>query len=172
MKNASPGFTLVEALVVAAGLGVVSMISANFFLQVTRFDRQVSARQQNQRDARVTLSGIEREISQARGRTVVIDRLDASQPPYSRLTFSGHDGRTVAYYQKGVSLYRRVTKGASTTNSMIATGLRQVLFSYPMSENSALVSVSVTFERATYGSGKKSLQLAVSKVRIQNPDAY
>lgn len=171
-RPAQAGFTLVEAVITSACTGLLALVASSMFLQINRFDRQVSARQQIQRDARVSLSSIERDVSQARGRTIVIDREDADQPPYSRLTFSSHDGRTVTFYQKGSALYRRVVRSGSTSKSIVATGLRQVLFTYPRSENSALIAISATFERATYGSGKKSLQLALSRVRIQNPDAY
>lgn len=166
------GFTLTELLIVSACVGVVGMIAAALFTHVSRFDRQVSARQQIQRDARVSLSSIERDVAQARGRTIVIDREDSAQPPYSRLTFSSHDGRTVTFYQKGTTLYRRVVRSGTTSRSIVATGLRQLLFTYPRSENSALVAISATFERSTSVSGRKSLQLAMSRVRVQNPEAY
>lgn len=166
------GFSLIESVITSACVGVLALIASSLLLQITRFHRQVSARQQIQRDARVSVSSIEREVAQARGRTIVIDREDSSQPPYSRLTFSSFDGRTVCFYQKGTTLYRRVIKNGATTKSIVATELRQVLFTYPQSENSALVAVSATFERKTYSAGKKSLQLAISRVRIQNPDAY
>lgn len=166
------GFTLTEVLIFAAMAGIVSLAASGLFLHATRFNRQASARSQNQRDARVSLLTIERELSQARGRTIVIDRLDASQPHYSRIAFSLFDGRTVTVYQKGTKLYRQVSKGGVTSRSLVATGLRQAVFSYPMSDNSSLVSIGLTFERGTYEGASKSLQLSLARVRIQNADAY
>jgi Tfp pilus assembly protein FimT len=167
-----PGFTLIEAVMTAAAAGVLFLVAGALILQITRFNRQVGAHEKIQRDARVALAGIEREIAQARGHTVVIDRYDVNQPPYSRLTFSGVDDRTVSYYQQGTKLLRRVVKGGVSDTVLVADGLRQVTFSYPMSENSTLVSLSVAFERATYGEASKSFQLSLGRVRIQNPDAF
>lgn len=156
----------------SAVIGMVSVVIATLILQVTRFDRQTSARGQVQQAARVSLSAMEREVAQARGRTIVIDRLDAAQPPYSRMTFSGADGRTVSFYQDGGRLFRSVTKAGVTTKSVVAADLRQVVFSYPASDNASLISISATFERGTYQGSTKSMQLSLAKVRIQNPDAY
>lgn len=172
MTTGRRGFTLVEAVMASAGMGMILIVISSLLLQVTRFNRQVSARGEVQRSARVALSAMEREVSQARGRTIVIDRLDAAQPPYSRMSFSGPDGRTVSFYQSGTRLLRRVTAAGGTNTSVLASDLRQVVFAYPSSDNSALLSIGVTFERGTYQGSSKSLQLALSKVRIQNPDAY
>lgn len=172
MTSARRGFTLVEAVMASVASGMLLLVVSSMFLNITRFNRQASATGEVQRSARVALSAMEREVAQARGRTVVIDRFDAAQPPYSRLTFTGHDGRTVAFYQKGTRLLRRVTLGGSASTSIISSDLRQVTFSYPSSDNAGLISIGVAFERGTYQGLKKSLQLSVAKVRVQNPNAY
>lgn len=166
------GFTLVEAVMTAGAAGIVALIAASMMLQVTRFDRQVSARAGVQRDSRISLEVIERELSQARGRSILIDRYDADQPPYSRVTFGTLDGRTISYYQRGSRLYRRLLVNGAPSTAVVATGLRRVVFSYPMSDAAALVSIGLTFERKTYQGRDKSLQLSLAKVRVQNPDAY
>lgn len=166
------GFSMVEAVMVSSAIGIVAMIASSLFLQAGRVNRQISARAQIQRDARTCLLTIERELSQARGRTIVIDRFDGSQPPYSRLSFSLFDGRSVSVYQKGDKLYRRVVAPSGTSTVLIATGLRQLVFSYPMSDNTALVSIGLSFERDTYDREKKSLQLSLARVRVQNADSY
>lgn len=166
------GFTLIEAVMSAAVLGMVFLVGSTLFLQLTRFNQQARARSEIQRDARVDLALIEREIAQARGRTIVIDRLDADQPPYSRMSFSGFDGRSVAFYQKGRGLFRKVVSPSGTDTTLLATGLRQALFTYPRSDDTDLIAVGLTFERNSYEGRKKTLLLSVSKVRVQNGDAY
>lgn len=168
----APGFTLVEVVIAAAVAGVVSLLAASLTLQIVRFNSQVTARAAVTRDARVSLGVIQRELSQARGHTVVIDRYDADQPPYSSAAFTTIDGHDVCYYQRGSRLYRRVVKGAAISTAIVAAGLRQALFSYPMSDATGLLSVALTFEQATYGGQRKSLSLSSSKIRIQNPDAF
>lgn len=162
------GFTIVELLIASALVGVISLVAATLLPRVLRFDSQVAARASVARDARESLGVIVQELAQARGHTVVIDRYDSGQPPYSQATFSTVDGRTVTYYQRGSRLYRRV--GAST--ALVATGLRQVAFSYPMSDQTSLVSLAVTFEQAAGDGSAKSLELSSVKVRLPNADSY
>lgn len=172
VTNRRLGFTLVEAVMTAAVAGVVGITAASLFFQVSRFQRSARARAEVQRDARVSLELIEREAAQGRGHTIVIDRLDASQPPYSRLTFSTFDGRTVSFYQQGQTLFQSVTRGGATSTTRLARGLREALFSYPRSDDPSLLAIALTFERSTYQSGSKSLELSLAKVRVQNGDAY
>jgi type II secretory pathway pseudopilin PulG len=165
------GFTLAEALLATAALGMISLVASALLLNTIRFDKQARARAGIQADARVCIEGITRELAQARGHTIAIDRYDASQPPYSRLTFSQTDGRTVSYFQRGPKLYRKVTAGAAVSTVLVADGLRQAAFSYPRSDTSGLVAISVTFERSA-GQAAKSLEVSLSHVRVQNPDAF
>jgi type II secretory pathway pseudopilin PulG len=162
------GFTITELLLAAAAAGMISVVSASLLMRVIRFNSQVTARATVTRDARASLQVLEQELAQARGHTVVIDRYDASQPPYSQATFTTVDGRAVTYYQRGSRLYRR--RGPST--SVVATGLRQVVFTYPMSDATGLLSLAVTFERAAGDGGTKTLELSSVKVKVQNADSF
>jgi prepilin-type N-terminal cleavage/methylation domain-containing protein len=171
MAMTQRGFTLAEAMIASAALGMISLVAGTLLLNTSRFNTQASARAAIQRDARICVEGISRELAQARGHTIVVDRYDAGQPPYSRLTFSQTDGRTVSYYQRGRGLYRKMIVGASVSTVLVADGLRQAAFSYPRSDNAGLVAISVAFERAN-ASSTKALELSLSHVRVQNPDAF
>lgn len=168
MRNVgSPGFTLTEAMMTVAIVGIVSVVVGNIFIYVTRFYRQATARSDIQRNARVSLDVMQRRISEAKGRTITIDRLNSSQPHYSRISFTSVEGPTISFYQEGTSLKQAV--GSSTTT--LAGDLRLMTISYPQSDNAKLLSLGLAFEKATFEGGSKSLQLSLEKVRIQNPDA-
>jgi type II secretory pathway pseudopilin PulG len=166
------GFTIVEGLIAAAVTGMLITAATGVFMGVMRFHRQASARAEVQRDSRVGLELIQREVAQARGHTIVIDRFDAAQPPYSRITFSTFDGRTLTFYQKGTRLLLKTIKGTAIFTAPIASNLREVIFSYPRSDAPDLVAVSMTFEKTTYQGNQKSLELGLANIRIENGDAY
>ena len=157
-----------ELMIVVAILGVVVSVGSRLFIQTTRFVRLSSARSEIQRDARMALANMNREIRQAQASSVVVDQA-AGQPPQSRITFTRYkpDGssQTVSYYQQGKKLYLQV--GAQAGRA-IAENLRYIAFTYPKTDDGTIISVSVTFEKATYEAQTKSLQMAVEKVRIMN----
>jgi len=90
-------------------------------------------------------------------------------PPHSRITFTRYkpNGSTeiVSYYQSGKKLYMS-TDGAA--GKKVADDLRYIAFTYPKSDDGYIISISVTFERATYEGATKALQMAVEKVRVMN----
>ena len=58
------------------------------------------------------------------------------------------------------------TNGAA--GKKVADDLRYIAFTYPKSDDGYIISISVTFERATYEGATKALQMAVEKVRVMN----
>ena len=162
-RNRSRGYTLTEMLIVVAIVGIVMTIGPSLLKDITRFSRMNTARVETQRSARVTLSQINRTLRQAQSSTIVISQ-EIGQPPCSRIAFSTIDGRDVAYFQRGTEL-RMVTGGSE---GLLAEGLRYLAFTHPRTDDGAIVSVSLTFERATYEGGTKALQMAIEKVRIMN----
>ena len=169
--HSTRGFTLTEAMMTVAIVGIVSVALGRMMIYVSRFYRQTSARSDIQRNVRTALDVIQRRLSEARGRSIVIDRLDGSQPHYSRLAFTDMDGKSITFYQQGTKLRSTVLSTGATQQTLLAENLRLMTFSYPLSDNAKLISVGLAFEKATYEGGTKSLQLSLEKVRIQNPDA-
>lgn len=169
-RRGSPGYTLTEAMLTVAILGIVSTVAGNLMIQAQRYIRLTMARTAIQRDSRAALSSVNRELRQALASTVVIDQV-TGQPPQSRVTFQRYkpDGttQTVCYYQQGRKLHLRL--GSATSGKAIADGLRYLAFTYPKTNDDAIISVSVTFESATVQGATKALQMAVEKVRIMNP---
>lgn len=165
LKN---GYTLVELMIVVAILGVIATAAPRLLNGIYRFSRLAIARVEIQKNARGALSNINRGLRQARAASVVIDQL-SGMPPHSRITFTRYkpDGSTeiISYYQNGRKLYLS-SNGAA--GKMIADDLRYVAFTYPQTDDDSIISISITFERATYEGGAKALQMAVEKVRVMN----
>lgn len=163
------GYTLIEMMIVVAIIGALVLAAPRLFLKVYQFTQLALARVEIQKNARGALSNINRDLRQALSGTIEIDSAPG-QPPHSRVTFSkyGAGGQPVRmrYYQRGTSLYQAV--GSSETGKLMAANLRYIAFTYPRTDNDELLSISITFEKATYEGGTKALQMAVEKVRIMN----
>ena len=162
-KNARRGFTLTEMMITVAILGVVIGIGPGILTNITRFSKLSRARLETQRNARDALNQINQSLRQASASSIVIEN-DAGEAPFSAISFSTVDGRWMKYYQAGNDL-KFVTAGSTTP---VSDGLRYIAFSYPRTDDSKIVSVSVTFEKDTYQGGTKALQMAIEKVRIMN----
>lgn len=162
------GYTLMELMIVVAIMGILLLAAPQIFKNAFRFVRLSFARAEIQKNARGSLSNINRELRQAQASSIVIDQL-TDMPPHSRITFTRYtpDGSTrqVSYYQKGKKLYLSID-GAD--GKMVANYLKYIAFSYPKTDDDSIVSVSLTFEKATYEGATKALQMAVEKVRIMN----
>lgn len=157
-----------EMMVVVGIMGVVMVAAPQTFTKVYRFVQLLTARVEIQKNARGALANINRDLRQALGDTVVIDSV-SGQPPHSRITFTKYDtvGSTItlSYYQQGNQLFQ--ARGG-VSGKMIANNLRYIAFTYPRTDDDTILSISITFEKATYEGGTKALQMAVEKVRIMN----
>jgi len=162
------GYTLMELMIVVAILGVIVSAAPRLFTGIYRFTRMITAKAEIQKNSRASLSNINRGLRQAQASSIVIDQL-SGMPPHSRITFTRYkpDGTTevVSYYQSGKKLYMS-TGGAA--GKKVADDLRYIAFTYPKSDDGYIISISVTFERATYEGAAKALQMAVEKVRVMN----
>lgn len=162
------GFTLTELMITIAIVGVVMAVGPNLLLNMVKFFRLQIARAEVQRDARAALDLINRNLRQATSTTVAVKNRP-NQPPYSWLTFEISKGTGAAlgwygFYQEGSKLQFN-NRGSTTT---ISENLRYLAFTYPRSDNAGIVSISMTFEKATYAGYTKALQLSIEKVRIMN----
>lgn len=159
------GFTLAEMMVTVAILGIVFALAPKVMIDTYKFFRLTIARSEIQRDARSALDLINRRMRQAKASTIVVDRLSTSQPPYSRVSFTTISGSTLSFYQDGKTLYMNDGLGGA---NRLAENLRYLAFIYGQTDNSYIMSVSVTFEKETYAGKAKALQTAVEKVRVMN----
>ena len=50
----------------------------------------------------------------------------------------------------------------------ISDGLRYIAFTFPMSDDMGIVSVSLTMEKETFQGRSKAMHLAVEKIRVMN----
>jgi prepilin-type N-terminal cleavage/methylation domain-containing protein len=157
------GVTLVEMMIAVAVMSVVFLLGPALLTNITKFVRLNKARIETQRSARDSLNTVNQTLRQASAATITISN-ETGQPPFSSITFSTVDGRNLKMYQSGKSL--NFVQNNSTTT--IASGLRYVAFSYPRTDNSYILSVSVTYEQDTYQGGTKALQMAIEKVRVMN----
>jgi prepilin-type N-terminal cleavage/methylation domain-containing protein len=163
-----PAFTLMELMVVIAIMGSVTLAAPAAFRKVYQFTQLSLARIEIQKNARGSLSNMNKDLRQALSYTVVVDQV-TGQPPHSRITFSKYNSvgatETISYYQKGRYLYMQ-SGGAG--EKLLVGNLRYLTFSYPNSTDPSIIAISVTFEKATYEGASKALQMAVEKVRIMN----
>lgn len=168
VTRSARGFTLVETIIVVALIGLLAMVAPRMFLSATRYIRMTRAQFEIQRDSKDAMLLINRALRQAKASSVVVSN-EASQPPFSKITFdkfiTTSTVRTMGFYQQGTTLYE-VSQGSTRP---VSSNLRYLAFSYPRTDNSYIVSISLTMEKATYQGRSKALQLAVEKVRIMNP---
>ncbi|MEW5694148.1 MAG: prepilin-type N-terminal cleavage/methylation domain-containing protein [Candidatus Hydrogenedentota bacterium] len=167
-KSNKKGYTITELMIAVTIIGVIILAAPQIFTGIYRFTRLATARAEIQKNARSTISNINRALRQAQAGTITVDQV-SGQPPHSRITFTRYkpDGSTqvVSYYQQGKSLYMSVD---GATGQKIQDYLRYIAFTYPETDNDTIISISVTFEKETYEGGTKALQMAVEKVRIMN----
>lgn len=156
------GLTMVELMINVVTLSIIAFALTSLFLKWIQFWQLSKAKGAIQRDARTCISAVNKHLRQGTASSVVIDRYDSNQPPYSRIYFE-KDGQPFIYYQKDQE-FIEVIKSTRT----LAKSLRAVQFIYPESTNNSILNVSITFEKATYSRGTKALQLSVQKVRIMN----
>jgi prepilin-type N-terminal cleavage/methylation domain-containing protein len=167
------GYTLMEMMLVVAIMGVLILAAPRTFIKTYQFVQLLTARVEIQKNARGALANINRDLRQALGDTIEVDEL-AGQPPHSRIKFKKYNSSGgqawVFYYQQGTQLYQAAgdADGNILAGKLIANNLRYIAFTYPRTDDDGIISISITFEKATYEGGTKALQMAVEKVRIMN----
>lgn len=158
------GYTLVEAMMVVAILGVVAVIGPRLLTGMTQFFNQSLARTDIQRDIRVALDTMNRTIRQASAATVTVSQ-DSGQPPYSKVSFTTVDGKSVTYKQSGRKLIQVVGSGQTA----LVNNIEYLAFTYPQTDENTVVSISVTLQKKTFSGRSTALQMAITKVRVMNP---
>lgn len=167
-KKKRTGFTLMELMIVVGIMGVLVLAAPKTFIRVYQFVQLMMAKVEIQKNARGALANINRDLRQAVASSITVDSV-SGMPPHSRITFDKYNSAggidQVSYFQNGNRLYQATGGG---TGKMIADNLRYIAFTYPRTDDDTILSISITFEKATYEGGTKALQMAVEKVRIMN----
>jgi prepilin-type N-terminal cleavage/methylation domain-containing protein len=163
MVTARRGFTLTEALLVVAIMGILSVIGPRLLIQTDRFMVMSRTRADLQKEARAIMYVVNRQLRQAQANTIRIDQA-TNQPYYSRITFTKQQGTSVSFYQNGK--YFQQTVGTNT--KILSKNLRYLAFTFPRSDDLTIVSVSMTLEASIYEARTKALHMASERVRIMN----
>lgn len=166
----SPGYSVAEIMVVVGILGILASVGPTLLISTRNFFLTTSARNDIQRDARVSLDTINRMLRQAKGGTVLIDSA-GGQGPYSRIRFLLPDSRYCEFRQDGTLLKQVMTSLADTSKqetSVVSRNLVYIAFTFPRSDDPTLVSVSMTMGKSIQLGQRKVLELTIQKIRIMN----
>jgi type II secretory pathway pseudopilin PulG len=157
------GVTLIELMITVTLIFITASAFSVLLLNLTRFYRLNLARSEIQRDARLCLSTINKSLRQAKADSIIVDQIQG-EPPWSRIQFVNANDDTISYYQYQNKLYQ-VVNGST---SILAENLNNIRFCYPATDDPKIISISICFEKKTYETGKKAIQLSIEKVRIMN----
>lgn len=161
--RARAGYTLTEMMMVVAIIGILATVGPTMMLQMQNFFLMTSARYEIQRDARTTLDTVNRYMRQAVATTVIMDTPDG-QGPYSRIRFSHVDGRYMEFRQSGSNLIQII----GTAQSIVSKNLIYIAFTYPRTDDTSIVSVSITMGKSIQLGRRKVLELTIQKIRVMN----
>lgn len=159
------GVTLVELIITIAILGLLVAVVPNVVTKAIHFGILTQARREVQRQARDMMDLVHRHLRQAYKDRVTVDRLNATQPPWSRISFYTIDSTSHTFYQDGRRFYHQINNGSSR---VVAEDVRVVMFTYPRTDDPTIISMSVTTEKFALGGKMKTLQMAVEQIRIMN----
>jgi len=163
-KHARGGFTLVEAMLTVAIVGILFAVGAVLLKQTNRYFLTVKSRTQLQSEARSILYVITRELRQAQSVTIVIDRMSSSQPYYSRITFVKQQGTAMTFQQNGNQLQQQW----DGHTEILSNNVRYLAFTLPHSDDLAVISVALTLQIPTYSGHAETVSMASEQVQVMN----
>jgi prepilin-type N-terminal cleavage/methylation domain-containing protein len=158
------GYSLVEVMMAVVILGIIASVSGRVLLQVNRYWILTSTRSDLQREARAAMFVITKELRQAQSNTIVLDRLSASQPFYSRITFTKIQGTSMTFEQNGDQLQQIVGNSTKTLTSHLV----YLAFTFPQSDVLSILSVSMTLQQSIYQGQTKALHMSSEEVQVMN----
>lgn len=182
-RRASSGYTLIEAMLVVAIVGILASLGATILLQANRFFLQAKTRTTLQRESRSVMYVVTRELHQAQSATIVIRRVSSSQPYYSRIDFTKEQGTPVTIYQNGNLLCMATNASAFTlaqggrlvcqtsgggSATTLSSNLGYLAFTFPRTDDMTIVSVAMTLQQLAYQGQVKALHAASEKVRVMD----
>jgi prepilin-type N-terminal cleavage/methylation domain-containing protein len=169
MVKRNRGYTLAELLIASAILAVIFSLGSSLLIKVNTFFKISVAKVEVQRDVRTLMELMTREIREAG--SVSLSRLNASQPPYSYIQFSG-PGCTGRFWQDGQKLIMEKIPsfpGApSQPPTVMSKDLRSLMFLYPSTDNPNLLTILITLEKRDGTGRTQSVQLGGETIRLLN----
>ena len=158
------GVTLMEMMIVLGIVSALFTVAAPILLQANRQFIMVRTKVELQQEARAIMYTVTRNLRQAQGATITISRANASQPFFSKITFTTEKGMTLVFQQEGTFLYQ-VIGGAKR---VLSKNLAYLAFTFPRSDDMGIISVSITLRKSIYEGRTKALHMASEKVRVMN----
>ena len=163
------GVTLVELMIV---VGIISAVFTGFtviLIKGIQLFQLNKTKAEVERDVRTVIELVNRSLREAESSTVVIDSLDTSEPPYSRISFTDVNGAARAFYQQDKKLYMSTPTG----DNILMGNLRTVFFMYPdtaesESDEGMILTVSLCAEGDYWGTQKKVYHMNLEKIRLMN----
>ena len=169
IKRRRNGTTLVELMVVIAILGIIFSVGPKLLTNVFKLWKTNEARVDVQMNARTTIQLIQGLLRKAEATSIIISRQDATEPPYSKISFTIPKGDSCEFYQLDNELWiNHVSATATTHNRVLAKNLRFVSFGFPQISEDSLLSVAVCFQKTTVGDETKDFYLSTQRVQVMN----
>lgn len=148
---------------VVAIIGILASVGSSIMLQINRYFIMTNTRAELQREARAAMYVMNRNLRQGSIGSIVIDRA-ASQPFYSRLTFTKINGPQMIFSQSGTNLVQTV----GNKTRILTKNVKYIAFTFPRSDDLSVISVALTLEKQIYQGRTKALHMASEKVRVMN----
>jgi prepilin-type N-terminal cleavage/methylation domain-containing protein len=164
MVNQRRGYSLVELMVVSAIVAVIASLGSTLYIKMNTFFRVSIAKIETQRDVRNLMELITREIRQAKSSQISLSQENASQPPYSKITFQNMRGDRVLFWQSG----RTLTMNKNGQTTLLSKDLRSIFFSYPSTDNPNLITVLLSIEKTAEAKKTYALQMGGETIRLLN----
>lgn len=158
------GYTLVELMMVSAILALLFSLGSSLLMKANIFFRSSIGKMETQRDVRNLLTMISKEVRAAKWSQISLSRSDASQPPYSKISFTNTKGETVSIWQTG----RTLVMQKNSDQIELSKHLRSIMFSFPSTTDPSLVRILLTIEKADGTGRSQALQLGGESVRVVN----
>jgi prepilin-type N-terminal cleavage/methylation domain-containing protein len=163
------GVTLVELMIV---VGIISAVFTGFTVVLVKglqLFQMNKTKAEVERDVRTVIELVNKGLREAESSTVVIDSVDGTQPPYSRISFTDVNGDAHAFYQNGKRLYMQTPTGSN----VLMSNLRTIFFAYPdtadtATDESVILTVSLCAEGDYWGAQKKVYHMNLEKIRLMN----
>jgi prepilin-type N-terminal cleavage/methylation domain-containing protein len=164
------GFTLTEVLLSASIISVLALVGTTMVRDVYKLWSLDEARLESQRDARNVLGLISPLLKSSSAASVLVTRLNSSEPLYSKIQFTTTAGDTYAFYQQaGTVKMNKVPASGTPSTTLVAKKLRTMQFSYPISTQQNLINAVICFEVPIYQGQVKDFYMTLQQMKIENP---
>ncbi len=170
MVRDTRGISLTEVMITIFILGLVFALGPSLMTQLSRLFILNRTRSELQRETRTTMNMLLLDLRQSSSKTIYIDRLDADQPYYSRVSLKLSDGTQVEYYQNGRLFIRKTTPpgGGGSGTLTLTDSLKLFVICQPQSDSHNYFRLGLTLEKGIYEGKYKSIHMASDSVFTPN----